>query len=113
MSYPIENAVFQWEEGYRSIQDARSNPAAYRALGRAVVAVEDQLRRRLGSKFSIAELASVYGESGDWDLDLPTGRFQAEDEPMLDIASAIDAAFYLYMREAVDFAGGSMRPARR
>ena len=111
MSYPIENAVFQWEDGYRSLQDARSNPAVYRALGKAVVTVEDQLRKRLGSKFSIAELASVYGESGDWELQLPARRFQ--DEPMIDPATAIDAAFYLYMREAVDFAGGSPRPARR
>jgi hypothetical protein len=111
MNYPIENALFQWEEGYRSLEDARSNPAAFRALGKAVVTVEDRLRKRLGSSFSIVELASVYRESGDWELDLPTGRFH--DEPIVDPATAIDAAFYLYMREAVDFAGGSLRPARR
>jgi hypothetical protein len=111
MSYPIENAVFQWEEGYRALERSRQNPRAYRALGRAVVAVEDRLRKRLGSRFSIAELASLYRESGDWEIDLPGAR--SDEEPTIDPAIAVDAAFFLYMREAADFAGGSRRPARR
>ena len=59
----LENAVFEWEEGYRRLQAARSDPARHRLLGRAVLAVEDELRKRLGSRFTIAELARLYRES--------------------------------------------------
>jgi hypothetical protein len=107
MGYGVENAVFQWEEGYRTLQAARPNPAAYRTLARAVVAVQDELRKRLGSSFSIPELAALYRESGDWtQLTIASDSDQA---PPLDTAAAVDAAFYLYMREASDFGGGSPR----
>ena len=109
MGYAVENAVFQWEEGFRALQAARSNSAADRALARAVLAVQDELRKRLGSSFSIAELAALYREGSDWALDL-TLESSAEEPPAT--SAAIDAAFYLYMREAYDFAGGSLRPAR-
>ena len=32
------------------------------------------------------------------------------DEPLADVSAACDAAFYLYMREAADFAGGRSSP---
>jgi hypothetical protein len=108
--YPVENAVLQWEEGYRRLQGARSDPAVYRRLGRAVVAVEDELRKRLGSRFSVEELASLYREQGDWGLDL-MGTLPRESR-LWDASTVVDAAFYLYMREASDFAGGSLRGSR-
>src|SRR5437867_4161742 len=54
----VENAVLQWEDGYRNLEAARSEPTLYRALGRAVVSVQEELRKRLGSRFSVRELAS-------------------------------------------------------
>jgi hypothetical protein len=108
MSYPVENAIFQWEEGFRALEAARSSSAADRAFRRAILAVQDQLRKRLGSTFTIAELAALYREGTDWTLDL-TMPSSEEDQPIAGSA-AVDAAFYLYMREASDFAGGSRRP---
>ena len=70
MSFSIESAVLQWEDGYRRLNDARSDPRSHRALGRAVVAVEDELRKRLGSTFSVNELAALYREDSDWGLEL-------------------------------------------
>jgi hypothetical protein len=107
-SYPLENAILQWEEGYRALKAERRDTPAYRALGRAVVAIEDELRRRLGSSFSIEELAALYREQGDWALELAMSALPDESH-FSDTATIIDAAFYLYMREAVDFAGGSVR----
>jgi hypothetical protein len=104
-SHEIENAVFQWEEGYHRLEEARGDPGQYRALGRAVVAVQRELRRRLGSRFSVAELASLYRQGTDWPVDVAFAATPAEGEP-IDPAVAGDAAFYLYMREASDFAGG-------
>jgi hypothetical protein len=107
MGFPIENAVFQWEDGYRSLEAARSDPRAYAVLGRVVMGVHDELRKRLGSSFSIGELAELYREGTDWALELAIGA-APEDAPLPDTATAVDAAFYLYMREATDFAGGSV-----
>ena len=101
----VENAVFQWEEGYRRLEEARSEPARYRALARAVMAVQTELRKRLGSKFSVAELAALYREGTDWTLDLAI-RVRPEEIARWDPSVAADAAFYLYMRQAADFAGG-------
>jgi hypothetical protein len=105
VSYQVENAVIQWEEGYRRLESARSDPASYRVLGRAVVAVEDELRKRLGSTFSIEELASLYREDSDWGLEVTIGALPDQSQ-FWDSATIVDAAFYLYMREAADFAAG-------
>jgi hypothetical protein len=104
----VENAVFQWEEGYRRLEQARSEPPLYRALGRTVMAVQEELRKRLGSRFSVSELAALYREGTDWTLDLAM-RARPEDLSRWDPNVAADAAFYLYMRQAVDFAGGRAR----
>jgi hypothetical protein len=111
VDYTLENAVFQWEEGFRALERARAEPGLYRRLGRAVVAIEDELRKRLGSTFSIAELAAVYREGADWALEVALAAGPESATP-LDSATVVDAAFYLYMREASDFAGGSQRARR-
>jgi hypothetical protein len=101
----VENAVFQWEDGYRKLEAARSDPALYRALGRAVISVQEELRKRLGSTFSVSELASLYREGTDWTFELSLSAGPRVGPPV-DTAAVADAAFYLYMREASDFAGG-------
>jgi hypothetical protein len=106
----IETAVLQWEEGYERLQATRPDPAFHRALGRLVVEVQDELRRRLGSTFTVAELVSFYRDGTDWCLDLAIGR-APEDSRLWDLSIGADAAFYLYMREAADFAGGRVAPS--
>jgi hypothetical protein len=108
VSYAVESAVSQWEEGYRRLEAARSEPATYRTLGRVVVAIEDALRKRLGSTFSVGELASLYRDAGDWALELAM-QVAPDRSELWDSSTVVDAAFYLYMREASDFAGGSQR----
>jgi hypothetical protein len=109
----VENAVLQWEDGFARVQAARAEGASrQRALGRVVVAVEDELRKRLGSRFSVDELAAVYREQADLLLDHALAAIPG-DEALGDASAACDAAFYLYMREAWDFGGGASRPARR
>ena len=51
----------------------------------------EELRKRLGSRFTLDELASLYASSPDF-----------SSEP----AWLVDAAFGRYAREATDFAGG-------
>src|SRR5215203_2363514 len=68
MAYAIENARFQWEEGERRVRF--TDEVARSDLERAVEAVLDELRRRLGSTFAISELADLYGSGTDWADDI-------------------------------------------
>lgn len=109
MAAPVENAVLQWEDGYARVNAARAEDAAgQRALGRIVMAVERELHKRLGSRFSVDELARLYSDQADALLDRATAKI-ARDEPLADASAACDAAFYLYMRQASDFGGGGRR----
>jgi hypothetical protein len=107
----VDNAILEWEEGYSRVQAAQSEPQRHRLLGRVVTAVEDELRKRLGSRFTVDELAALYRERGDGFLDVAMAAVPS-GEWLTDVSAASDAAFYLYMREAADFAGGRPRSAR-
>jgi hypothetical protein len=112
MAAAVEIAVLQWEDGYARVQEARrAGGGRQTALGRVVIAVERELRKRLGSRFSIDELATVYRDQADALLDLAMATMP-DDQPLGEAAAACDAAFYLYMREASDFGGGRNRPPR-
>lgn len=102
MAYGVENALFQWEEGERRLRQAPEMESA--DLDRAMNSVLDELRRRLGSSFTVEELAAMYGEGVDW-----AGDIAARHSAGADSAWVVDAAFARYAREATDFAGGRPR----
>jgi len=102
VSYPLENALFQWEEGYRELQALR-DPRARRLADRLIEAIRDELRRRIGVTFTAAELADLYGRGTDWCLQVAIDVAPAAES---DAQSLADAAFWLYLRGAGDFAGG-------
>ncbi|MEA2481904.1 MAG: hypothetical protein QOJ07_3826 [Thermoleophilaceae bacterium] len=101
MAYAIENARYQWEDGERRLRQA--GELEREDLETAVWAVLDELRRRLGSTFSIEELVEFYASGTDWAEDLAHSRRAG-----LDAGPVVDAAFNRYAREASDFAGGRM-----
>jgi hypothetical protein len=107
MGYPIENALFQWEEGWRVLQ-AIEDPRERRQADRVVAAIQDELRRRIGPTFPAAGLAELYGRGTDWCLQvaLDTAPALASSDPR----ALADAAFWLYLRGATDFAGGRRLP---
>lgn len=100
MSYALENALFQWEEGERRLREAGEPRRA--VLERAVKGVLDELRRRLGSRFLLAELTELYAGSSDWASEVARSTFAGTESTW-----AIDAAFARYAREAADYRGGS------
>jgi hypothetical protein len=102
MAYAVENALYQWREGERRISNA-PEPAQDDLESAAEVVVE-ALRRRLGSSFVVDELASLYGQDTDWALEIAR-----RNRAGTDAASVVDAAFFRYVREAKDFAGGQPR----
>ena len=68
--------------------------------------MREELRRRLGSSFIVAELAALYARGTDWAESI-AGRKRAGG----DATAVVDAAFGRYAREAKDFAGGRLRRA--
>ena len=85
MSYPLENALFQWEEGERRLRQAEETAQA--DLEAAVETV----------------LAELYAEGTDWCLEI---ALATDSEPGADPRTLADAAFNRYSREAVDYGGG-------
>jgi hypothetical protein len=102
VAYGIENARFQWEDGERRLRQADEQTRS--DLERATWAVLDELRRRLGSTFTIQELAALYASGTDWADDIAYTKRAGSDS-----GAVVDAAFNHYSREAADFAGGRVR----
>jgi hypothetical protein len=102
VGYPLENALFQWEEGWRTLQGIEG-VRERRLADRVVAAVQDELRRRIGPTFAAADLADLYGRGTDWCLQVAQDVAPGADA---DARALADAAFWLYLRGATDFAGG-------
>ena len=102
VSYPLANAMYQWEEGARDLA-AIEDPRERRLADRVIDAIREELRRRIGPTFSAAELADLYGQDTDWAL-----RVAGDVAPAMEgrAQSLADAAFAAYLRGATDFAGG-------
>jgi hypothetical protein len=106
VGYPLENALFQWEEGRRSLQSI-DDPRQRRLADRVVDALREELRRRIGPTFTAAELADLYGQGTDWAQQVAIDVAPSIDG---DSQALADAAFWLYLRGATDFAGGRQLP---
>jgi hypothetical protein len=103
VSYSLENGLFQWEDGRRTLDGLSDDPAERRRADRVIAAVHEELRRRIGPTFNANELAELYAQGTD-----PYVGIAQESAPGLttDPQSLVDAAFWLYLRKAGDFAGG-------
>ena len=97
----FDEAIGLWREGERRL--AWSEPADRPALERATGAIVDELRRRLGGRFTLQELASLYGEAGtEWCFDL-AARAAPGSPSAWDVPTVAGAAFARYAREASDY----------
>lgn len=106
MSY--ESALQQWRAGERRL--AAAPPERRRVLERVIERIYNELRRRLGGTFTVAELVSLYDAGTGWSLDIAVDA--APDAPWAWEASTVaDAAFARYLREAADYAGGRLSDA--
>jgi hypothetical protein len=106
MAYPLENALFQWEEGVRALR-AIDDPRRRRLADRVIGSIREDLRRRIGATFTAGELADLYGRGTDW-----CQQIAADVAPAMggDAQALGDAAFWLHLRGATDYAGGRQLP---
>jgi hypothetical protein len=101
----VELARQHWEEGRRRIDRLRTDdPAGYRRLSRQVELVADQLRRRVGQVFTLAELAGAYDRADDWVRDVLLDAQSDEEAGPPETSTVAAAAFHLYARGASDYA---------
>ena len=100
----VDLARHEWEEGYRRIQSQAGDRALYSLLIRHVDVVVAELRRRLGGRFTLAELAGEYQSAERWAQEA-IARAETEEESGWPrwVATATDAAFYRYARGAQDY----------
>jgi hypothetical protein len=102
MTYPLDNALFQWESGKRRL-DEIEDPRDRRLADRVVDSIREELRRRIGPTFSAEELAELYGKGTDWCQQVAIDVAPAMEG---EAQSLGDAAFWIYLRGATNFAGG-------
>jgi hypothetical protein len=102
VAYELESALYQWQEGEQRLRDAP--PSEQGDLERAAGAVREELRRRLGSAFTVDELATLYSRGTDW-----AESIAARHRAGSDATRVVDAAFGRYAGQAKDFAGGRLR----
>jgi hypothetical protein len=105
VSDPLANALFQWEEGRRRLEELRADPGRARAADRVLGAIADELRRRIGPTFTAQELAAFYARGTDWCLELAL-RVAPGEVAALDAQAIAEAAFHQHLRGASDYAGG-------
>jgi hypothetical protein len=98
----IASARFAWEEGARRLDADRS--ASRAARQRLADAVADELRRRVGVTFTVAQLAAEYARAPEWFTEL-AHRMAPGDPAVWDASVAMDAGFARYARLAGDAPG--------
>jgi hypothetical protein len=98
----VESARRDWEDGYRRFLGEAGDPARADALHHQLDEVTDELRRRLGGRFTMRELETVYRSSDAW-----VRRAVSEHAPWpgweRTLSTVADAAFHLYSRGAADY----------
>ena len=98
----LELARQQWEAGHERVEAARGERRRYAALTAQIELVVDELRKRVGQTFTLAELAHAYDGAAVWARDAVDLADPAQP-PSPDAATVADAAFHLYARGAADY----------
>lgn len=102
MAADVESARRDWEDGYRRLLGAVDDTAEAERLQVQVDAIVAELRKRVGSTFTLAQLADAYAGSETWLLATIDERAPVPGWPRT-VTLAGDAAFHLYARGALDY----------
>lgn len=97
----VESARRDWEEAHRRLAQVETGLHAEGAVHRQLRALTEELRKRVGSTFTLAELAAEYARADHWALDAVA---QAPFPGWLSSLTVVEgAAFHLYSRGALDY----------
>jgi hypothetical protein len=103
VSSSLDLARHEWEESYRRLQALNENPVVRDRVRRQLEVVTDELRRRIGQTFTLAQLASAARDAERWVREAVEERAASPGWPE-HLAEVEGAAFHLYSRGASDYA---------
>ncbi len=98
----VEVARQEWEEGSRRLEAAREDARRYGQLLELLELVLDELRKRVGQTYTLAELVAAYGESERWAREVLAERASTPGWTR-DLTIVLAAAFDAYQRGAIDY----------
>ena len=99
----ISLARHEWAEADRALHAARADRAHYASLLAQLDVLVDELRKRVGGTYTLAELAAAYRDADSWARQAIEDRAPAPGWPR-DLSLVLAAAFHAYRRGASDFA---------
>lgn len=102
MTADVESARRDWEDAYGRLESTGREPAQLEALHEQVDAVSAELRKRIGSNFTLRELADEYLRAEAWSREAVSQIPPPAGWPRT-LALVEGAAFHLYSRGAVDY----------
>jgi hypothetical protein len=92
----------EWADGNRRLESEREDPRRYRLLRVQTAAIAEELRRRIGSVFTLADLADEYGRAERWSREV-LAELPPEAQWAPGRTVAVDAAFHQFSRGARDY----------
>ncbi|HEY6584677.1 MAG TPA: hypothetical protein VIZ29_07515 [Gaiellaceae bacterium] len=98
----VDLARQQWDEGNRRLEAQSGNPELYVRLVQQLEVVLDELRKRVGERFTLEQLADVYGGSDRWMKDAVEERMESPGWHR-ELSVVQDAAFHNYAKGASDY----------
>ena len=99
----VDSARRDWEDAYRRLEEQSSDSVHAERLRLQLELVAAELRKRVGSRFTLQELASAYDDSDVWVRDVVGERAAAPGWPRT-LSVVEGAAFHIYSRGALDYA---------
>ena len=98
----VQVARQEWEEGSRRLEAARDDRPRYRQLLELLELLLDELRKRVGQTYTLAELLAAYGDSERWAREVLEERATVPGWPR-DLTVVLAAAFDAFQRGAIDY----------
>ena len=98
----VEVARQEWEEGSRRLEAAHEDARRYGQLLELLELVLDELRKRVGQTYTLAELVAAYAESERWAREVLAERASTPGWTR-DFTIVLAAAFDAYQRGAIDY----------
>lgn len=98
----VESSRRDWEDAYRRYEAELRDPVQAERLRPQVALLRDELRKRVGSSYTLAELAAEYRNAESWSRHVVSERAPSAGWPMT-LTLVEGAAFHIYARGAADY----------
>ncbi len=102
MTVDVESARSDWRDAFRRLEQESKDVRGAEPLWHQLEVVSDELRKRVGSRFTLRELAVEYQRSDAWVRDVVSERAAVPGWPRT-LTLVEGAAFHVYSRGAEDY----------